>query len=181
MVIIMEYILPLLIILLAILVCVLLVVLVRSNDDKSENCSVYGWGGIDLSDGLRSGEEIHGFRGLKDATRVKSGNLKAVVYLEEGMTRNQFRAELGSQVIIGRLIQGQTNINDLSVSSSVYLSRHHCRLIEYNGLIYVENLSRTGTVVNGIEISQPMPLRQGDIMLLGDVQLRVLAIEVYRR
>lgn len=177
----MEYILPLLIVLLTVLVCALLVVLLRSDNDKSDECSVYGWGGIDLSDGQSGGEEIHGFRGLKNSTVPIPRGLKAVVYLEESMTRNQFRAEFGSQVIIGRLIHGQAGINDLSVSSSAYLSRRHCRLTEYNGLIYVENMSRSGTVINGVEISQPMPVRQGDILLLGDVQLRVLAIEVYHK
>lgn len=173
-----DYLLYFFIIVLTVLVAVLLVVLIRMNRSSSQSSAVYGWGGIDLANGQRSSEEIHGFRGLQYATRVKGNYVKACVFLEESLTRNQFCAELGTQAVIGRLIPGQNPMNDIAVSTSCYLSRQHCRLIEYNGMVYVENLSKMGTVLNGVEISQPMPIRRGDILLLGDVQLRVIGIEI---
>ncbi|MBQ6019653.1 MAG: FHA domain-containing protein [Clostridia bacterium] len=156
---------------------VIFVALFLKNRRSGDSSTVYGWGGIDLSNGRQNEEEIHGFHGVQYMTSVDNRRYRAVVYLEESLSRNQFRANLGDPVIIGRIVAGNPTINNLSVSASAFISRQHCKMFEHCGSVYVENLSKVGTIVNGSEIRQPTPIHQGDAILLGDVLLRVLAIE----
>ena len=163
------------------LIVIFFILLFRSNLSDAPMGSVHGSGGIDVDRGQMNGEEIHGYRGIsKMPTRLHRG-IRAREYLEESLSSNQFRADLGDPVIIGRLVTGNTQINNLSVSTSSYLSRQHARLIEGGGIVYLENISKFGTKVNGMQIQQPTPLYQGDIIVMGDVQLRVLGIEFYVR
>ena len=177
----MDYLYGVLIFLIALLaVLIVLFVILFLKKRSNDSTTVYGWGGVDLAHGQQTGEEIHGFHGIQYMTSVADRNLRAVVYMEESLTRNQFRADLGDPVTIGRVVAGNSTINDISVSASSYLSRQHCRLFESGGAVFVENLSKVGTIVNGTEISGPTMIYQGDAILLGDVLLRILAVEIMR-
>lgn len=165
---------------LTVLIVIFFILLFRRNAEDMPMGSVHGSGGIDVDRGQMNGEEIHGYRGINMPTRLHKG-IRASVYLEESLSSNQFRADLGDPLIIGRLVTGNTTINNLAVSTSPYLSRQHARLMEGGGIVYIENLSKYGTKVNGMDLLQPTALYQGDIIVMGDVQLRVLGIDFYYR
>ena len=176
------YLIVALVAVLTILVIVFFVLLLNREKNNSNWGSVYGsGGGVNVDLGQKNGEEIHGYRGIMNTLTYVRQGIHASVYLEESLTANQFRADLGGPVVIGRLVTGGSmGMNNLSVSTSSFLSRQHAQLKEIGGVIYIENLSKFGTKVNGIDILQPTPLYQGDIIIMGDVQLRVLGIDFYR-
>lgn len=99
------------------------------------------------------------------------------VYLEDVMTGNQFCAEMNKQQIVGRMVPGGINLNDVAISSSSYVSRQHFRLFVANNSVLLENLSKSGTEVNGIPVGDPVALRRGDLIKAGDIQIRVIGIE----
>ena len=50
----------------------------------------------------------------------------------------------------------------------------HCRLIEENREMYIEDLNSTnGTFVNGLKITSKTPLRSGDTVAFGQVKYRI--------
>jgi phosphoserine phosphatase RsbU/P len=78
-----------------------------------------------------------------------------------------FRVPLDKDVVsIGR-----SKRNHL-VLADQWLSRHHAEIREDGGKFYIHDLdSRNGTLVNGIRINRKAPLRDGDVVTLGDQTL----------
>ena len=55
-----------------------------------------------------------------------------------------------------------------------YVSRHHARISNLPMVTLVQDLGSThGTYVNGVRISQPTPLRPGDIIRIGNSELTI--------
>src|SRR5688500_16409495 len=56
------------------------------------------------------------------------------------------------------------------------ISRRHARFYRQTGILYVEDLgSYNGIKVNGTRITEPTPLKDGDLVLVGDYKLTVRA------
>lgn len=168
---------------LLVLVAILLMILVLLlyHPEKSSK-SIYGSGGIDLQNGLETGEELHGYRGLNYGTIYvdSKDRLRAIVFLEDCSTKEQFRVELGKESIIGRLVPGSQGMNNIAVSTSRNVSRRHCKLFMYRNCVYIENISQTTyTLLNGNMVRSPHVINSGDVIALGDVQLRVLSVQIY--
>lgn len=73
-----------------------------------------------------------------------------------------------SSFLIGRAAEADLFLSDLTVS------RRHCRIFRRDQGIVVEDLgSRAGTFLNEQKVSQPLGLRDGDEIRVGDVVLRV--------
>jgi serine phosphatase RsbU (regulator of sigma subunit) len=67
---------------------------------------------------------------------------------------------------------GRSKRNDL-VLPDQWLSRHHAEVRRENGGHFIKDLdSRNGTYVNGLKISEQVPLQNGDIVTLGDQQIK---------
>jgi serine phosphatase RsbU (regulator of sigma subunit) len=67
---------------------------------------------------------------------------------------------------------GRSKRNDL-VLQDQWLSRHHAEVRRENGGHFIRDLdSRNGTYVNGLKISEQVPLTNGDIVTLGDQQIK---------
>lgn len=165
---------------LAAILLMLLILLLYHPEKKPK--TIYGSGGIDPNTGQETGEEIHGYRGLNYGTIYVSAKdrLRAIVFLEDCLTKDQFRAELGRESVIGRLVPGSQNLNHIAVSTSTNISRRHCRLFMHNNCVYIENISQTTyTLLNGRTVDSPQIINTGDIIGLGDAQLRVLSVQVY--
>ncbi|HZR98722.1 MAG TPA: ATP-binding cassette domain-containing protein [Chloroflexota bacterium] len=86
-----------------------------------------------------------------------------------GPPRRGQRIELrpGAQYTLGRAGDNAVVIDDASVS------RTHARVRSQAGVYLAEDLhSRNGTWVNDREVAQPTPLRHGDVLRLGNVELQ---------
>jgi serine phosphatase RsbU (regulator of sigma subunit) len=69
---------------------------------------------------------------------------------------------------------GRSKRNDL-VLPDQWLSRHHAEIRRENGRHYIADLeSRNGTYVNGTRLSERVPLQNGDVVTLGDQQIRFI-------
>jgi serine phosphatase RsbU (regulator of sigma subunit)/pSer/pThr/pTyr-binding forkhead associated (FHA) protein len=68
----------------------------------------------------------------------------------------------GDSALIGRQPDASIYLESLAVS------RHHARILQESGAYVVEDLrSSNGTFVNGVRISAPTPLREGDMLQVG--------------
>ncbi len=71
--------------------------------------------------------------------------------------------ELGEELTLGRAGGCQVTIDD------TYVSQLHARLFLREGQYYVEDLGSTnGTYLNGVPLSGPQPLHDGDRIRIGD-------------
>ena len=60
------------------------------------------------------------------------------------------------------------------VLSGAGISRHHARLVQANGMLFIEDVgSSGGTYVNGERIEAMTPLEESDIVAIGDNTLRI--------
>ena len=68
---------------------------------------------------------------------------------------------------------GRGGDNDLSVDGDEYASAHHARFEPRRDGIYVEDVGSTnGTFVNGIRLTQERKLVPGDVIRIGETDLR---------
>jgi Ca-activated chloride channel family protein len=68
---------------------------------------------------------------------------------------------------LGRTHAARVRIDDANVS------RRHAEIVAQNGVFLLMDLGSTNpTTVNGQPISKPWTLREGDVIQVGDVQLR---------
>jgi pSer/pThr/pTyr-binding forkhead associated (FHA) protein len=79
---------------------------------------------------------------------------------------------LSSPVTVGRAPDNGIVLPDDCVS------HHHARLERYDGEWWLSDLgSRNGTFLNGIPISKPVPVADGDVITLGQLGLKFEADE----
>jgi len=68
---------------------------------------------------------------------------------------------------------GRGGDNDLSVEGDEYASSHHARFEPRRDGVYVEDVGSTnGTFVNGIRVSRERRLAPGDVVRIGETDLR---------
>lgn len=168
--------------LLALAALLLMVIVLMVYHPEKKSNSIHSSGGIDVYKGMPIGDELHGYRGLNYGTIYvdSKSRLRALVFLQDCSTKEQFRAELGRESVIGRLVPGSQGLNNIAVSASTNVSRRHCRLFMYRNCVYIENISKTTyTLLNGGQLTSPCIINTGDVIELGDVQLRVLTVQIY--
>jgi hypothetical protein len=74
---------------------------------------------------------------------------------------------IGPGLVIGRALACDITIDDS------YASGRHARLYDRDGRVYLEDLNSTnGTYVNGARVSTQQLLRPGDVIRIGDTELR---------
>jgi pSer/pThr/pTyr-binding forkhead associated (FHA) protein len=74
---------------------------------------------------------------------------------------------VGPGLVIGRALACEVTIEDS------YASGRHARLYDRDGHVYIEDLNSTnGTYVNGTRVSTQQLLRSGDVVRIGDTELR---------
>jgi pSer/pThr/pTyr-binding forkhead associated (FHA) protein len=67
---------------------------------------------------------------------------------------------------------GRDSDSDVSLPNSS-VSRHHAQIVRQASGYYVQDLdSQNGTLLNGQPLSEPTPLRPGDVLQVGEVALR---------
>jgi hypothetical protein len=71
----------------------------------------------------------------------------------------------------GKVYLGRSQVNTLTISDAK-VSRSHARLDPIRSTYILTDLgSANGTYVNGVRITQPIRLRDGDLLQVGDTQL----------
>ncbi|MSU20689.1 MAG: FHA domain-containing protein [Pedosphaera sp.] len=90
-----------------------------------------------------------------------------LVLLSEGLTGKSCELKV-DKTTIGRLEDNTFHIPEPSVSS------HHCEVLVRGADIFVKDLSSTnGTFINGEQVSTESPLKPGQILRLGQVEMRL--------
>ena len=75
--------------------------------------------------------------------------------------------DIGPGLVIGRALACDITLDDS------YASGRHARLYDRDGHVYIEDLNSTnGTYVNGARVHAQQELRQGDVIRIGDGELR---------
>lgn len=78
-----------------------------------------------------------------------------------------------SIVVRGPIIVGRSPSADIVIGAS-YVSARHARFSLMGQNLFVEDLGSTnGTTVNDQEITSPVALNDGDVVMVGDVAIRV--------
>ena len=68
---------------------------------------------------------------------------------------------------------GRGDDNDLSVDGDEYASAHHARFEPRRDGVYVEDVGSTnGTYLNGIQVTRAKRLASGDVLRIGETELR---------
>lgn len=101
---------------------------------------------------------------LDSGVRPYSGRL----VVERGGGLSSGRAfGVGPGLVIGRAPGCEIRIEDS------YASSRHARLYDRDGHVYVEDMNSTnGTYVNGVRVAAQQLLRPGDVIRIGDTELR---------
>lgn len=87
--------------------------------------------------------------------------MKLVIEDDEGQRREVPLDR--DEITIGRREDNLVHLPDRNVS------RRHARLVRREGTVLLEDLrSANGTMVNGVRISEPVPLGDGDLVRIGD-------------
>jgi len=87
--------------------------------------------------------------------------MKLVIEDDEGQRREVPLDR--DEITIGRREDNLVHLPDRNVS------RRHARLVRRDGTLLLEDLrSANGTMVNGVRISEPVPLADGDLVRIGD-------------
>ncbi len=87
--------------------------------------------------------------------------MKLVIENDEG-ARREIPFD-GDEITIGRREDNLVHLPDRNVS------RRHARLFQKNGAVLLEDLrSANGTLVNGVRITEAVPLMDGDLVRIGD-------------
>ena len=74
---------------------------------------------------------------------------------------------VGPGLVIGRALACEITIEDS------YASGRHARLYDRDGHVYIEDMNSTnGTYVNGTRVSTQQLLRPGDVVRIGDTELK---------
>jgi pSer/pThr/pTyr-binding forkhead associated (FHA) protein len=94
-----------------------------------------------------------------------------ILAAESGAARGKHWELRGQLNVIGRGTEYAVNLPDTSVS------RPHAQLIWQASGVYVQDLdSANGTYLNSVRLTAPATLREGDLLLVGEVSLRCVAL-----
>ena len=104
-----------------------------------------------------------------DATLIESLPASVEIIVLSGELEYQ-RFPVGDQLRLGREADNDLTLPDKKAS------RYHA-LLQRLGAVYqiIDLKSSSGTYVNGKRIAQPTPLKNGDIVLIGDTKLTISA------
>lgn len=95
---------------------------------------------------------------------------EALVLQEMNNRANVYACYLDEPVVVGRVSEGC----NLVIPQEQSISRHHCQFLLLQGKCYVQDLnSRNHTYVNQAIVEDLAPLKKGDVLRLGQMELLV--------
>ena len=103
------------------------------------------------------------------ARRSSASGVPGLVVEDSEILAPETRFELGD----GETSMGRSSGSTIVLRSDDYASGRHAQLTRHGGLLYVEDLGSTnGTFVNGVKLSRPRKLSSGDVIRVGETDLR---------
>jgi len=98
---------------------------------------------------------------------ITHADMARLVILSEGMTGQAHELTL-DKTTIGRVDDNSFPVPEGSVSS------HHCEVLLRGGEVVIRDLNSTnGTFINGNQVTGEAPLKPGQILRLGQVEMRL--------
>lgn len=122
---------------------------------------------------------------LKDLRRERAGGHEPAGTPVRGRTpalvvteSDEPRHPPGQQIALDRVVYiGRGDENQVKLAAS-YASHRHARIILREGKYFLEDLGSTnGTYINGVRITEPVMLREGDLIRAAGVTLRFVRWE----
>lgn len=93
-----------------------------------------------------------------------------ILTLEDRETGQYFQQKIDDYLIVGR----EESDSHSMVISYEGISRSHCKFAFQNNTLYVEDMNSTNhTYLNGVYVSRPLPVRDGDVLYLGSFPFTV--------
>ena len=104
----------------------------------------------------------------------KTGKIRVMLTLLDSNRDAVYTADMVSELLVGR---DMTSVKLLLPSDDLKISGTHLVLRYIQGTMFVEDLSRNGTSVNGQRIQKLTKLRQHDVLTMGVSRFRITWVE----
>ena len=153
----------------------LIIVLLKKQNDSSK---VILLGGMDIDTQKKGRDLSKQFLGILDSedtwhTKRGSAQTHSLIFTDL-LTREQYVRRFRNRMGIGRASYVRGAEAFLSISGDSYLSRIQCWLTDYNGQIYVENVSKsTPLFLDENEVTGPHVVKNNAVIRAGNTRLRV--------
>lgn len=147
------------------------------NQYQNQSRSVLVKNGVNVKKQVLGGEKGEYFTGNleKNGTRYVNPSVTVWKIVFDNLdTKEQLYMDFTRQMWIGRGGAGQNETAKLSLFGDGKVSRNHCTIYESQGTICLQDLNSSNhTYLNGNVITTPVYLQNGDVIRIGNTQLRV--------
>ena len=96
------------------------------------------------------------------------------IRLDNLHTGEELSAEFIARLWIGRSESDENSTNMLVIRGDSKISRNHCLISQRGNSLYVQDMNSSNhTYLNGQPVTEPVHLRNGDILRMGDTEMKV--------
>lgn len=149
----------------------------QRNPYQNQRKKVLVKNGVDVKKQVLGGEKGEYFTGNLEERGTRYVNLAIPSYrvvFDNLNTRERLCMKFTRQMWIGRADGDSNEKGKLKLSGDEKISRNHCMIYENGGILYLQDLnSRNHTYLNGKVITDIVCLQNGDVIQVGDTQLRL--------
>lgn len=149
----------------------------HKNQYQNQSKSVLVKNGVDVKKQVLGGEKGEYFTGNleKQGTCYVNSDVRVwrVVFDNLGTGERSY-VDFVRQMRIGRVAPGQNEPVKYLISGDGKVSRNHCMIYENGGILYLKDLqSSNHTYLNGNIVTNATCLGNGDVIRVGNTQIRV--------
>ncbi len=147
------------------------------NPYQNQSKGVIVKNGVDVKKQMPGGEKGEYFTGNLEKKGTCYVNPSVTVWravFDNLNTGERLYMDFVRQMWIGRTDSKESGRAKLRLSGDGKISRTHCTIYEGNGKLCLQDLhSSNHTYLNGAAVTEPVYLQNGDVIRVGDTQLRV--------
>lgn len=149
----------------------------RRNPYQNQYKSVLVRNGVDVKKQVMGGEKGEYFTGnleKQETYYVNSAVAAWKIVFDNLNTRERQYVDFSRQMWIGRTSRNQNEGVKLVLANDEKVSRSHCTIYEAGGTLCLQDLNSSNhTYLNGNIITKAVYLKNGDVIRVGNTQLRV--------
>lgn len=149
----------------------------HGNQYQNQSKSVLVKNGVDVKKQVLGGEKGEYFTGNLERHGTYYVNTKVktwYIVFDNLNTGERIYREFVSQMRIGRSDSGPNEPVKLTVHGDERISRNHCEIYEDTGALCLQDLkSSNHTYLNGNVVTNAVYLQSGDVIRVGNTQLKV--------